>query len=248
VFVASPTLERSSVVLAANHRLGHARIAGAVAQLASEQGKSSAFTTQHGYEVAPWRNRGPTERSIALTGERQFTITRTGDVERVLNVAESLAGSRQAQGFSQAELDEHGGFLAMQEREAVALWVEGVRRYVRGEVQGVPQSLRLSLLPVDQFNNELRVRAQYASAAAAAEALTVMDTLRRELSDHPKVVFLGIKSAIDQAQIEQQGSALRLQVRLTMHQTRHLMGYVTRMLKPRGHGSSTRTSETAGAP
>jgi hypothetical protein len=90
----------------------------------------------------------------------------------------------------------------------------------------------MSLYHVDQFNTELRVRGQYASSSDAAQALTAMDALRRELSEHPRVIFLGLKSALDTAVIEQSGSALSLHVRLTLHQTRYLMRYVTRALRP----------------
>jgi hypothetical protein len=233
VFVASPTLERSSVVIAADHQLSRERVSSAVAQLASEQNKPAAFQEQAGYQVAAWRNRGPTERSIALTGEHQFTITRTNDLERVLQVADSLAEIRRGQGVSNGELDRHGGLLAMEEREAVALWVEGAQKYLRFESPSVPQSIRLSVFPVDQFSNELRIRAQYPSGERASEALAVLESLRSELSQHPKVIFQGLKSAVDAAQIEQLGAALRLRVKLTLHQTRYLMGYVTRALKPR---------------
>jgi len=233
VFVASPSLERASVVVAARHKLPRGRIAGAVAQLASEQGKPAAFEAQQGFEVAPWYNGGPTTRVIALTGADQFTITPSTDLARVLQVAQVLSETRREQGFKAAELDAHGGLLAMQEREAVALWVEGVAKYVRGPLDGVPDSLRLSLYHVDQFNTELRVRGQYASAATAAAAASFMDGLRVQLADDPKVVFLGLKSAVERAEVQQKGAALLLSVRLTLHQTRHLMRFVTRSLRPR---------------
>jgi hypothetical protein len=204
----------------------------AVSTLAAESGQPAAFHEQAGFSVAPWRNRGPTERVVALTGPDQLTITRASDLARVLSVARALAAVRSEQGFEQRELEQQGGLLAMQQGEAVALWVEGVQKYVRGEVAGVPRSVRMSLYHVDQFNTELRVRGQYASSASAAEALTAMDALRRELSDHPRVIFLGLKSALDRALIEQSGSALSLRVRLTLHQTRYLMRYVTRALRP----------------
>jgi len=233
VFVASPTLQRASVVVATDHHLDRAAVATAVARLASEQGKPASLQARAGYEVAAWRSRGPTERSIALTGPRQFTITRTSDLARVLQVAQGLSAQRRDQGFAAEELEAHGGFLAMREQEAVALWVEGVHKYVRGAAQGVPASLRLSLFAIDQFNLALRVRAQYASPAEASEALAAMERLRVQLSEHPKVTFLGLKSAVDRAQIQPLGAALQLDVRLTLHQTRYLMRYVTRSLRPR---------------
>ena len=233
VFVASPTLERASVVISARHHLSRARLDAVVGQAAEAQGKHAHFGDRQGFEVASWFNAGPTERVIALTGERQFTITRASDLERVLQVAQALGRMRREQGFDAAEVAAEGGLLAMQSKEAVALWVEGVAKYVRGEAEGVPASLRLSIYHVDQFNTELRVRGQYSSAAAAAAALTAMNALRTQLSDHPRVVYLGLKSALDRAQIEQAGSALQLNVRLTLHQTRYLLRFVTRALRPR---------------
>lgn len=233
VFVASPTLERANLVVSARHSLARARIEAAVQQLASEAGNAAQFQERDGYPVAAWRNRGPTERVLAITGSDQFAITRASDLERVLDVARALARARAEQGFERAELAAQGGLLAMQTDEAVALWVEGVAKYVRGDAQGVPRSLRMSLYNVDQFNTELRVRGQYADQTAAAEALTAMDGLRKQLSDEPKVVFLGLKSALDKAVITQEGAALLLNVRLTLHQTRYLMRFVTRALRPR---------------
>jgi hypothetical protein len=232
VFVATPNLERASLVVSARHSLPRQRIETAVAALAAERGAPASFHQQEGVPVAPWRNRGPTDRVIALTGADQFTITRSDDLTRVLRVTRALSQLRSQQGFEQSELAKQGGLLAMQANEVVALWVEGVHKYVRGEVVGVPNSLRLSIYHVDQFNTELRVRGQYESPAAAAGALTAMDALRQELSDNPRVIFLGLKSAMDRAVIEQHGSALALNVRLTLHQTRYLLRYVTRALRP----------------
>jgi hypothetical protein len=232
VFVATPNLERSSLVVSARHGLPRARIDAAVAALAAERGAPAPFHQQDGFAVAAWRNRGPTERVIALTGADQFTITRADDLQRVLGVARALSELRTQQGFEAGELAKQGGLLAMQPNEAVALWIEGVHKYVRGEVSGVPSSLRMSIYHVDQFNTELRVRGQYESPAAAAGALTAMDALRQELSNDAKVIFLGLKSALDSAVIEQHGSALALHVRLTLHQTRYLLRYVTRALRP----------------
>jgi hypothetical protein len=234
VFVATPNLERASLVVSARHRLPHARIAAAVEQLAAEQRQPAQFREHGGFDVAPWRNRGPTERVIALTGRDQFTISRASDLPRVLGVAQALARLRSQQGFEQRELVEQGGLLAMQPNEAVALWIEGVPKYVHGDVPGVPRSLRMSIYHVDQFNSELRVRGEYASADAAAAALTAVEATREQLSNDPKVIFVGLKSALDSARIEQDRSALQLQVRLTLHQTRYLLRYVTRALRMGG--------------
>jgi hypothetical protein len=140
---------------------------------------------------------------------------------------------RKQQGFDAAEVDARGGLLAMQPDEAVALWVEGLSRYVPSALTGLPESVRLSIFRVDQFHTELRVAGNYASASAAAAGSQSMESFRDQLSDHPRVVFLGLKSALDTARIEQERNTLRLSVRLTLHQTRYLLGFVSRALRPR---------------
>jgi hypothetical protein len=233
VFVAAPSADRASLVVSAQHALPRTRIDSAVAALAAEHGTRSAFESQAGVAVATWRNRGPTERVIALTAPDQLVITRAAELTRVLSVERALGAARKQQGFDAAEVDARGGLLAMQPDESVALWVEGLSRYVSSAVAGVPESVRLSIFRGDQFHTELRVAGNYRSASAAAEARESMESLRRELTDHPRVVFLGLKSAMDAAQIEQAANTLRLTVRLTLHQTRYLLGFVSRALRPR---------------
>lgn len=233
VFVAAPSLDRAALIVSAEHVLSSARVTSAVSTLAAERGSPAPFRTESGLPVAAWYNRGPTERVIALTGDKQLLITRGRDLSRVLSVSRALGIARTGQGFASDEVEARGGLLAMQPDEAVALWVEGLRRYVRNGPGGIPDAVRLSVFRVDQFYTDLAVAGTYASKADAAEALGIMDGLRAELSNHPRVIFLGLKSALDSARIEQQGSLLRLKVRLTLHQTRYLLGFVRNILRPR---------------
>jgi hypothetical protein len=233
VFVAAPSSDRAALIVSAEHALSTARISSAISSLATERGSQAPFRTEYGVPVAPWHNRGPTERVIALTSDDQLVITRDTDLSRVLSVARALGVARKAQGFPSQEVDARGGLLAMQPDEAVALWVEGLHRYVRNGPGGIPDSVRLSIFRVDQFHTDLAITGTYASTNAAEEARGIMDGLRAELSNHPRVIFLGLKSALDSAEIEQHGTLLRLKVRLTLHQTRYLMAFVKNILRPR---------------
>jgi hypothetical protein len=233
VFVAAPSLDRAALIVSAEHALSSARINSAVGTLAAERGSTAPFRTEDGLPVATWYNRGPTERVIALTGDRRLLITRGRDLSRVLSVSRTLGIVRKGQGFASDEVESRGGLLAMQPEEAVALWVEGLRRYVRNGPGGLPDSVRLSIFKVDQFHTDLAIAGNYTSKADATEALGIMDGLRAELSNHPRVIFLGLKSALDSAQIEQQGKTLKLKVRLTLHQTRYLLGFVRMVLRPK---------------
>lgn len=233
VFVAAPSLDRASLVVSAEHGLTRAQISAAVGTLAAERGNAAPFRVERGMPVAAWRNRGPTERVVALPASDQLLITRSGELERVLNVSRALAAVRLDQGFAENELKTRGGLLAMKPDEAVALWVENLRRYIRSAPTATPDSARMSIFRVDQFNTGLTLTGHYPSSTAAAAARSELDGWRATLSDHPRVIFLGLKSALDNAQIEQDGRTLRLRVRLTLHQTRYLMAYVSRLFRPR---------------
>lgn len=233
VFVATPNLTRSSLVVAARSERGKARVETAVQSLAAERGRAASWRSERGFDVAPWYNRGPTERVVAMVADDQFVITRAQDLGRVLSVARGLEKARAKEGFSKEELKRSGGLLAMQEDEAAALWVEGVRRYVPNAEAGVPSALRFSIRRIDQFHTELRASGRYGSDDEAAQALSFIDGLRTQWSTHPRVIFLGIKHAIDTAEITQDGAALVMRVTLTLHQTRYLLAFVSKTLSPR---------------
>ena len=45
--------------------------------------------------------------------------------------------------------------------------------------------------------------------------------------------YLGLRSAIEEAILEQRGDTVTLEAKLTMHQTRYLLAFVNRALAPR---------------
>jgi hypothetical protein len=123
--------------------------------------------------------------------------------------------------------------LAMYEGEAAALSIEGVAQYVRGSRQHAPPGLRISLHPLDEHHAILRGYAYYKTTAQAEAALPVFDQLRLEWIDHPQAQYLGVKAALEEAKLEREGKTLTLEAKITMHQVRYLLGYVSRALKPR---------------
>lgn len=155
------------------------------------------------------------------------------ETEALLNLVpdRKLAESRNRHVVSSGKLQRPES-SAIAEGEALTLWIEGVHEYLKFESPAVPQSVRLSLVPIDQFRNELRIHADYPSSEHASEAARALQELRVQLSEHPKVIFQGLKSAVDEAQLEQRGAALVLRAQVTLHQTRYLMRHVRRALKP----------------
>lgn len=232
IFVASPSLKRSALVVSGRVRGGQAAIASSVSALARERGKSAAFTPEGPLRVAPWHNRGPTARVIGVMGKDQVVIARPSDVSRALAVSAALA-QRHGKDPRMERLAGPLALLAMYEGEAVALSIEGVAQYMRGDKAHAPAGLRLSLREIDEFNAELRGYAYYRSAAQAEAALPALDALRTAWLDHPRTQYLGLRAALDEARLARDGKTLTLETRVTLHQVRYLMGFVSRALKPR---------------
>jgi hypothetical protein len=232
IFVASPSLKRSSLVVSGRVRGGQAAITGAVNALARGAGKSAAFKPEGELRVARWHNRGPTERVLGATGKDQIVIARPGDVSRALAVAAAL-GVRHAKHKQMERLPGALALLAMYEGEAAALSIEGVAQYIRGDKKHAPPGLRLSLRPLDQHHAELRAYGYYKTAAAAEAALPVLEELRTHWIGHPQAQYLGLIAALEEAKLGRDGKTLTVEATITMHQVRYLLGFVSRALKPR---------------
>jgi hypothetical protein len=123
-----------------------------------------------------------------------------------------------------------GALLAMVPHEAVVLSVEGARRFVRGSQQAVPAALRFSITPLDELHATLHAFGYYESAGEAEASIEHIERLRGTLIEHPQVEFLGLKSALRDARLVRTGETIELEVKLTMHQTRYLMGLFSRAL------------------
>jgi hypothetical protein len=233
VFVATPSLRRSQLVVSARLKGGEGALVRAVERLSQERGRAPEVRVEGGVPVRPWHDRGPTERVAGVFSSDQVVIARPEDVGRVVSVAAALA-RRHANQPGMEHAAGPAALLSMYENEAVALSIEGVREYVSGELAiHAPLGLRLSLRHVDEFNAELRAFGYYASADAAAAAFERMEALRRALADHPRAAYLGLRSAIDEAEFERHDAVITIETRLTMHQTRYLLGFVSRALAPR---------------
>jgi hypothetical protein len=232
VFVATPSLRRSQLVVSGRLKGGEQALARAVGSLAAERGKSAGERDESGIREWPWYNRGPTERVVGLFGSDQIVIARPADVGRVLSVSAALA-QRHAEQPGMEHASGPAALLALYEDEAVALSVEGVGQFVEGDVPNVPRGLRISLRHVDEYNAELRARAFYKTAAEAEAAFATTESLRRELADSPRAGYLGLRSAIEEAKFDLSGSTVSVQTQLTMHQTRYLLSFVSKALAPR---------------
>jgi hypothetical protein len=233
VFVATPNLRRSGVVVSGTLKGGGEAMRAAAERLAQERGQHAEFQARDGLSVSPWYNHGPTERSVGLLGGDQFVIARPADVGRALAVAAAL-GQRYAKQPDMEKAPGAAALLAMYEGEAAALSVEGVRGFVGGELaEYAPVGLRMSLRHVDEFNADLRVYGYYESAKRAASALPHVEALRTQMVEQPRVNYLGLRSAVEEATIARAADTITISTRLTLHQIRYLMAFVSRALAPR---------------
>lgn len=232
IFVASPSLKRSSLVVSGRVRGGQAAITRAVNALARDAGKSAAFKPEGELRVASWHNRGPTARVLGTVGRDQIVIARPGDVSRAIAVSAALA-IRHGKEKHMERLPGPLALLAMYQGEAVALSIEGVAQYIRGSNTHAPPGLRLSLRHLDEHHAELRGYGYYKTAAQAEAALPVLEELRTRWIGHPQAQYLGLIAALEEAKLGRDGKTLTVEATITMHQVRYLLGFVSRALKPR---------------
>jgi hypothetical protein len=228
IFVATPNLKRSHLVLSAQHRRDDAFVRRAAEALARERKRP----LEEDGGMLSWHSRGPTRRVLRSFGDRQLVIARKPDVRRVAAVGAALS-RRHARQPGMERLSGEKALLAMYEGEAAALSVEGVATYVPSSVDYAPKGLRLSLRHLDEFHAALTAYGYYGSAAEAEHALAQVDALRLSWLDHRQVRYLGLRSALEEAEVTRVGATLMITGKLTMHQTRYLLGYVSRVLNPR---------------
>ena len=89
LLVATPNLQRSTLVLAGKHRRDDGFARASVARLARSRGTSVRWKRIFGVPTAKWHNRDSTARTIALLDGQHFSITRRQDLQRVLALAKA---------------------------------------------------------------------------------------------------------------------------------------------------------------
>jgi hypothetical protein len=220
-------------VLTARHRRDAGFVERVTAAMAADRGKTASFEARGDGRNAPWHSRGPTVRVIRALPNDQLVIARAPDVGRIAAVGAALS-QRHARQPGMERARGAAALLSMYEGEAVALSVEGVATYVPDSVDYAPRGLRLSLRHLDEYHATLVAYGYYRTPAQAEYAEAKVDALRRGWIDHPRAKFLGLDSALQDATLERRGDTLTLRVKLTLHQTRYLLEFVSRVLDPRG--------------
>jgi hypothetical protein len=244
LYLATPDLRRSHLVIAGEYVGGVELPRQAVASLAEARGQAARWSKRGGIAVAPWFNEDETERVVALIAPHQFAITRPDDLPRVLLVARALADrAREAKHDPDApQADPGDALLALGERESFALSVEGARLFARGNVQGVPERLELAVSLDDAGSYTVNASGYFESAEAAQAAQAYWTKVRNQFAGHPLVALIGMREPLTAMQLSASAEQVTMTTRVTVQQARVLLGFVRQALDRRPPGAAPATA------
>ena len=238
VLIASPNLQRSRLIVAGRTTGDQAGIRAAAQRLADAAGEPLAWRRTRGAEVAPWHDRDPTDRVIAIIGPRHFVIARPEDLPRVLAVARNRAADR-AEGEHPAD-----ALLSMEEGEGLSLEVEGARNFARGRPQQrgpidmVPTEVRLALSELPEDRVAARSRWSYESAERADEARSYWDRMRVGYARNIITQVLGVGAILDRATLETDGDHFDGNVDMGVPELQRLLGLARGMFVDRARAQA----------
>jgi hypothetical protein len=230
LFIASPNLKRSSLVVAGQYNGAQDVAQKAVASLAASAGKAADWQTDGTVTYAPWLNQDETERVVALVGPQQFVISTPADLPRVMAVSAALAERLAKEGKKRAP--KTSALLAMEPGEAWSLSVEGARKFARGDLTRIPSRLTVSAVELPELRVSIRATAYYDSPEQAAKALVFWDAIRRRYAAYPLVLLVGMGSILSDAVIEVKEQRLEGHTELSVQQVKVLLGLVKNALTP----------------
>ncbi len=243
LYLATPDLQRASVVIAGQYLGGEQVPRAAVAKLAQARGVSATWRKHGNIPVAPWANADDTARVLALIGPRRFAITRPEDLPRVLQIARALARRAGQQKGTTPAPDAVDALLGLHQGEILALSVEGAQQFVRGNLTGVPKRIELSVRRRDEQTLEVRASATFASAAAARAALRYWESTRDRFADHPLLAFIGMRQPLLDTALHADAERLEATTVVTDQQARVVLGLVRGAFGSTEVDSSDRTPE-----
>jgi hypothetical protein len=231
LYLASPDLRRSKLVVAGEYVGGEAMAREAAARLARSRGESVRWRKVSGIPVARWANADATERVVALIGKGRFVITRRDDLTRVLRIAAAQT-RRPVSGARPGIAPSTDNLLALEPGALLALEVEGVGRFIRGNTRGVPARLAASVRSNDAGELHVLLDGEFGDAPSAARAKDYWARQRDRFAAHPLVAFAGMRPIFADARIELERETLRVNTRMNQQQARVMLGLIRGALTP----------------
>jgi len=245
LLVASPNLERSKLVLAGRHRRGTRFAEESVHRMARSRGKRAPWRRRYGVRTAPWHNLDRTKRTIAVLSPYHFTITRQQDLRRVL----ALTKARELRDAEKEGLvTAHGpdALLSMGPEEALSLEIEGVHRFVRGNVKHIPIRLRVAVREIGPDEATITTLATFASNAEAREASVYWTRVANFYSQQLVMTLAGFGKTLRRMRFDPEQERIEVSFTLTADQIRFILSYLEGRL--RSVGSTSRPARTPRAP
>ncbi|MDH4281593.1 MAG: hypothetical protein OEV36_02970, partial [Myxococcales bacterium] len=243
--VATPNLERSKLVLAGRHGHDPSFARASVTRLARSRGKSARWQRRFGVPTAPWYNLDRTPRTIALLSPHHFSITRLQDLERVL----AMTTARQLRDAKKEGLLAARGpdaLLSMGPGEAISLEVEGVHRFVVGNIRYVPIRLRLAVRETGPDEATVSALATFSSASDARDASVYWKRVVMFYSEQLIMTLAGFGQTLRRMEFDAEDDRVRVSFKLNADQIRFLLSYAEGRL--RGATGPRRPAQPAPAP
>lgn len=242
LFLASPNLQRSRVVMAGKYHGDDGLPRAAAEKLASAKGKPLEWQTHGNIPVVNWENQDSTDRVLALFGPSLFAITRSDDLPRVLSIAQALAQRRKP---AQGSLSATEALLAMEAGELVSFTAENAKLFARGATDTIPDRLVVAVHTPEREMLRVTCQAEFASDALAEKANTFWESMRQRYSRSPLLAMLGVSGLLDRITLTRKGAQLGLESTLQLDEVRLILRFLRDSLANRRGPAATRPSPPA---
>ena len=221
-------------------RASSARRRRSASRLARSRGKKPRAQTRYGVPPAPWHALDPTPRTIALLSDRHFSITRHRDLERVLAMAKAreLRDARK-EGLVVARGPD--ALLSMGPEEAISLEVEGVHRFVVGNIKLLPTRLRLAVRETGANEATVTVLATFADADLASDASIYWKRVATFYSQQLIITLAGFGKTLRRMDFTPADERIRISFKLNADQIRFILSYAEGRLRGSGARAAPRS-------
>jgi len=244
LLVATPNLQRSKLVLAGRHRRDASFARRSVKRLARSRGKGVRWRQRYGVATAPWYNLDRTPRTIALLSAHHFSIMRRQDLQRIL----AMTKARELRDAKKEGLVAARGpdaLLSMGPEEAISLEVEGVHRFIIGNIKHVPVRLRLAIRETGPDEATVSVLATYASEDDARGASVYWKKVAEFYSQQLIMTIAGFGKTLRRMEFAPDEDRIQVSFTLSADQIRFILSYAEGRLRG---AASTRRQPTKKGP
>ncbi|MGB5810395.1 MAG: hypothetical protein WBG86_07695 [Polyangiales bacterium] len=239
LLIASPNLERSKLVLAGRHRRDPSFARERVKRMAKARGRRTSWKRREGVNTARWHNRDETPRTLAILGPQHFTITRARDLPKVL----AVMNARELRDVNDEDLIAARGpdaLLSMGPDEALSLEIEGVHRFVLGNVKHVPERLRVAVRETGDNQATVTVLATFDSSEGATLASAYWKRVADFYSQQLFVSIAGFGKTLRRLELTPSDERITVSFALNADQIRFILSYLEGRLQTRGRKAPTK--------